>query len=77
MPNHGGSRPGAGGTITTITISLEHARALRTLLKARPGSAYGRDAVARWVEQQIEQAQTELDAQIEEAQAQAWEGEVL
>jgi hypothetical protein len=74
----GGPRQGAGGTISEIHISKEHARTLRVLLKAQPGAKkYSREEVARWVESQIDAAWAEYDAEISEAIETAWEGEIL
>jgi hypothetical protein len=73
----GGPRSGAGGTVSTIKISKAHAKRLRTLLKARPGGAYSQAEVERWAETQIDAAYKELAAELDQAEAQAWEGEVL
>lgn len=75
----GGSRKGAGGTVSQIDISKEHAKTLRTLLKLRPGGAYSREEVIAWVEAQIDAAWEAYDAEIRKdvEEAEQWEGEIL
>jgi hypothetical protein len=73
----GGARAGAGGTVTRITLSREHAKALRAILKLRPGGAYSQEEVTRWVEARIDEACEALDAELRRNEEQAWEGEVL
>jgi hypothetical protein len=71
MPRaHGGSRPGAGGTVSVIKISKAHAKALRLLLRSRLGGAYGQAEVERWVEAQIDRAVAET----QQAEDQVWNG---
>jgi hypothetical protein len=73
----GGARSGAGGTVSEIHISKEHAKTLRSLLKLQASGKYSREEVARWVESQIDAAWAEYDAEISEAIETAWEGEIL
>lgn len=75
-PPRGGARSGSGGTVRRPILSTRQAKRLRALLTLG-GGAYSQQAVEQWIEAQIDAAWAEVDAELQAAEARAWEGEVL
>lgn len=72
--NFGGAQAGAGGTVSVIHISKNHARRLRALMR-HANRPYGREAVGAWVEAEIDRAWEAFDQAMERAAELALLGE--